>query len=158
MAVFDQFQYITGDISNFKGRLHNQRPNVRVRDPATGEIVKTVTSDVPDIIFATGTLQESDISQKGAGVLIRFRRGQPFPGEPHLSISINGEKGEIRLRVMEGTSLHASGASSPMTFEVHDFETNKVEEIEWGWEDWQEKIPVIARCVAAVYDRFAEGG
>ncbi|KAF4973156.1 hypothetical protein FSARC_500 [Fusarium sarcochroum] len=156
--IFDQFQYIIRDISNFKGRLHNQRPNIRVRDPATGEITGTITSDVPDIIFATGTLEESEISQKDASVLIRFRRGQPFPGEPHFSLSINGEKGEIRLRVMGGTSLHASGISSPVTLEVHDFETDKVEEIEWKWEDWQEEIPIISRSVAAVYDQFAEGG
>ncbi|WZH45247.1 GAL80-like transcription co-repressor [Fusarium acuminatum] len=160
--VFDQYQYILGDITNFKSRLHNQRPNVRVRDPSTNEITGTTTSDVPDIIFATGTLQESPTAQKDASVLIRFRRGQPFPGDPHLSITINGEKGEIRLRTFGGTALHASAYSNPsiakpVVLEVYDFEKDSVEEVEWKWEEWQEEIPVIGRSVAAVYDRFADG-
>jgi predicted dehydrogenase len=162
--VFDQYQYILGDITNFKSRLHNQRPNIRVRDPSTNEITGTATSNVPDIIFATGTLPESPTAQKDASVLIRFRRGQPFPGDPHLNITINGEKGEIRLRTFGGTALHAASAYSdptiakPVVIEVHDFEKDAVEEVEWKWEQWQEEIPVIGRSVAAVYDRFADGG
>ncbi|KAF4989955.1 hypothetical protein FGRMN_8797 [Fusarium graminum] len=153
--IFDQFQYILGDITNFKSRLHNQRPNVRVRDSSTNEITSTTTSNVPDIIFATGSLKESKIAQKDASVLIRFRRGQPFPGEPHLTITINGEKGEIRLRVLGGTALHATSYSKPVVIEVHDFETDSVEEVQWKWQDWQEGLPIVARSVANVYDSFA---
>ncbi|KAF5667808.1 GAL80-like transcription co-repressor [Fusarium heterosporum] len=155
--VFDQFQYILGDITSFKGRLHNQRPNVRVRDSTTNEITSTTTSNVPDIIFATGTLKESKIAQKDASVLIRFRRGQPFPGDPHLTITINGEKGEIRLRVLGGTALHATSYSKPVVIEVHDFVTDSVEEVDWKWQDWQEELPIVSRSVANVYDSFADG-
>ncbi|KAM0344149.1 hypothetical protein ACHAPU_007871 [Fusarium lateritium] len=155
--IFDQFQYILGDITNFKGRLHNQRPNVRVRDSSTNEITSTTTSNVPDIIFATGTLKESQTAKKDASVLIRFRRGQPFPGDPHLTITINGEKGEIRLRVLGGTALHATSYSKPVVIEVHDFETDAVEEVEWKWQDWQEELPIVARSVAKVYDSLADG-
>ncbi|KAF4983546.1 hypothetical protein FZEAL_1081 [Fusarium zealandicum] len=155
--IFDQVQYVLGDFGNLKSRLHVQRPNVPVRDTSTNQIIKTVKSDVPDVIFAVGTIAESETAQRGASVSVRFRRGAPFPGEPPLLWTINGEKGEIRLKVMGGTALHASSYSGPVTTEVHNFETDKVEEISWGWDDWQEEIPIIGRCVAAVYDRFAEG-
>ncbi|RSL48632.1 hypothetical protein CEP54_012826 [Fusarium duplospermum] len=153
--LFDQIQYILGDISNFKSRLHLQRPNVKVRDLATNKI-ETVKSNVPDLIFATGTLKGSEISQEGASVLIRFRRGQPFPGEAPLVSTINGEKGEIRLRAEGGTSLHANSYNEPVTIEVDDFETGKVDQVAWHWEDWQKELPLISRSVAAVYERFAK--
>lgn len=97
--------------------------------------------------------------QKDAAVSIRFRRGQPFPGEPPLLITIAGEKGEIRLRGYGGTALNASAYDEPVIIEVHDFETDKVEEVEWKWHAWQEEneIPIIGRSIAAVYDRFASG-
>ncbi|KAF5986354.1 transcription co-repressor GAL80 [Fusarium coicis] len=156
--IFDQFQSIIGDITNFKSTLHNQRPTIRIRDPKTNEISHTTTSDVPDLILATGRLSESPTAQKDAAVLVRFRRGQPFPGSPHLSIAIAGEKGEIRVQVFTGTTLHgASAYEKPVVIEVHDFERDVVEEVEWRWEEWQEDIPLLARGVAAVYEAFAEG-
>ncbi|EWG54531.1 hypothetical protein FVEG_12732 [Fusarium verticillioides 7600] len=156
--IFDQFQYIIGDITNFKSTLHNQRPNIRIRDPKTNEITHTTTSDVPDLILATGRLSESPTAQKDAAVLVRFRRGQPFPGSPHLSIAIAGEKGEIRVQVFTGTTLHgASAYEKPVVIEVHDFERDVVEEVEWKWEEWQQDIPLLARGVAAVYETFAKG-
>ncbi|CCT65410.1 related to transcription co-repressor GAL80 [Fusarium fujikuroi] len=154
--IFDQFQSIIGDITNFKSTLHNQRPNIRVRDPKTNEITHTTTSNVPDLILATGRLSESSIAQKDAAVLVRFRRGQPFPGSPHLSIAIAGEKGEIRVQVFTGTTLHgASAYEKPVVIEVHDFERDVVEQVEWKWEEWQQDIPLLARGVAAVYEAFA---
>ncbi|KAF4426515.1 transcription co-repressor GAL80 [Fusarium acutatum] len=150
--------YVIGDIINFNSTLHNQRPNIRVRDPKTNEITHTTTSNVPDLILATGRLSESPTAQKDAAVLVRFRRGQPFPGSPHLSIAIAGEKGEIRVQVFTGTTLHgASAYEKPVVIEVHDFERDVVEKVEWKWEEWQQDIPLLARGVAAVYEAFAEG-
>ncbi|KAF5253596.1 hypothetical protein FANTH_1523 [Fusarium anthophilum] len=158
VSVFDQFQYIIGDITNFKSTLHNQRPSIRIRDPKTNEITHTTTSNVPDLILATGRLSESPTAQKDAAVLVRFRRGQPFPGSPHLSIAIAGEKGEIRVQVFTGTTLHgASAYEKPVVVEVHDFERDVVEKVEWKWEEWQQDIPLLARGVAAVYEAFADG-
>jgi predicted dehydrogenase len=113
---------------------------------------------VPDLILATGRLSESPTAQKDAAVLVRFRRGQPFPGSPHLSITITGEKGEIRVQVFTGTTLHgASAYEKPVVIEVHDFEKDVVEHVEWKWEEWQQDIPLLARGVAAVYEAFAKG-
>jgi predicted dehydrogenase len=157
--IFDSFQSILGDVTNIKSRLHSQRPSVRIRDATTNEIINRVTTNVPDITFATGTLKESQTVQKDAAVSIRFRRGQPFPGEPPLIITINGEKGEIRLRGSGGTALGAAGYSKPVTIEVHDFETDTVEEVEWKWQAWQEEngIPIIGRSIAAIYEQFSNG-
>ncbi|RGP80264.1 hypothetical protein FLONG3_1565 [Fusarium longipes] len=157
--IFDSFQSIVGDVTNIKSRLHSQRPNVRIRDTTSNEIVRTVKTNVPDITFATGTLKESQTVQKDAAVSIRFRRGQPFPGEPPLIITINGEKGEIRLRGFGGTALNAAGYSEPVIIEVHDFETDTVEKVEWKWNEWQEEndIPIIGRSIAAIYEQFANG-
>ncbi|KAH8654882.1 hypothetical protein BGZ61DRAFT_434870 [Ilyonectria robusta] len=156
--LFDQVQYVLGELSDFKSHVQIQRPNVRIRDPATNKILETIKSDVPDLVFAVGTLSESTTSQDGASVLLRFRRGQPFNGEPALVWTINGEKGEIRLVAQDGTTLHANAYTGPVTIEIHDFETNQVETVEWSWEEWQEGLPVLARSVGAVYEIFADGG
>ncbi|KAF5025862.1 hypothetical protein F66182_2084 [Fusarium sp. NRRL 66182] len=156
--LFDQLQYILGDITNFKSRLQIQRPNVKIQDTATNKITETVTSQVPDLIIATGTLRESETTQKDASVLLRFRRGQSFPGEPHLRISIYGEKGEIRVTSAASAILHVGASRDTIKIEVHDFETDKVEEVDWKHEAWQEEIPAVSRSIAAVYDTFADGG
>ncbi|KAM5350660.1 hypothetical protein ACJ41O_007165 [Fusarium nematophilum] len=156
--LFDQVQYVLGDITNFKSRLHLQRPNIPIHDPAAQQITETIASNVPDLIFATGTLPESPTSQPGASVLLRFRRGQSFPGEPPLVWTINGEKGEIQLKAQGGTALHANAYSAPVTIKVHDFGTDEVVEEEWKWEEWQREIPLLARSVGLVYERLAGGG
>ncbi|KAJ7683066.1 hypothetical protein B0H17DRAFT_1074527, partial [Mycena rosella] len=83
-------------------------PNSKIRDPETN-IVKTVQSDVPDLIIVTSSLEESAIAQKEATLLVRFRRGQPSFDEPALVWNIIGEKGEIRLTNSTGTGMHATG-------------------------------------------------
>ncbi|KAK7417839.1 hypothetical protein QQX98_004314 [Neonectria punicea] len=156
--VFDQVQHVLGEINNFRTRVQIQRPNVRIRDPATNKVLETIKSDVPDLVFSAGTLSASPTTQEGASVLFRFRRGQPFRGDPALVWSINGEKGEIRLVARDGTALHANAYSGPVTIEVDDFETGQLEAVEWEWEAWQEELPFVSRSVAAVYDKFADGG
>lgn len=155
--VFDQVQSILGDATNLQSRVQIQRPNVRIRDPSTQEIVETTKSDVPDLIIATGTLPASDIVAPGATLVTRFRRGQPFPGEPPLVWSINGEKGEIRLTSDSGTALQFSPDANQTRIEVHDYETDKVERVEWAWADWQAELPVVTRSIGSLYDAFADG-
>jgi hypothetical protein len=146
-----------GGIADVQGHFQLQRPDVRVRDPNGTTIIETVKSDVPDLITVVATLEESPTTQRGAQLLVRFRRGQPFPGEPPLVWTINGEKGEIRLVATGGTALNASATAEPVTIEVHDFDTEEVEKVEWEWPAWQEELPVVARNVGAVYEAFADG-
>ncbi|KAK7416075.1 hypothetical protein QQZ08_012130 [Neonectria magnoliae] len=156
--IFDQVQHVLGEINDFRTRVQIQRPNVRIRDPATNKVLETIKSDVPDLVFSAGTLSASPTAQEGASVLFRFRRGQPFRGDPALVWSINGEKGEIRLVARDGTALHANAYSGPVTIEVDDFETGQLDPVKWEWEAWQEELPFVSRSVAAVYDKFVEGG
>ncbi|CAM1508617.1 Fc.00g054650.m01.CDS01 [Cosmosporella sp. VM-42] len=155
--LFDQVQHVLGELVDIRPHLQLQRPHVKIRDPATNEVTETVKSDVPDLILATASLAGSENTQDSASVLLRFRRGQPFKGEPALVWTINGEKGEIRLVNQGGTTLHAGGYSQPVTIDVHDFETDEVKSVPWEWQDWQNELPDVARSVGAVYERFAEG-
>jgi hypothetical protein len=155
--VFDQIQHVLGEFTDLKSEFHLQRPQVRVKDPQSGQIVETITNRVPDLIFTTARLAESPTAQRNASVLYRFRQGQPFPGEPALSWTINGEKGEIRVVAQDGTSLHATAYNGPVTIELHDFATDKVSKVEWAWESWQEELPLVARSVALLYENYAAG-
>ncbi|KAL7796752.1 hypothetical protein V8C37DRAFT_371351 [Trichoderma ceciliae] len=155
--LFDQVQHVVGDLQDIKSHLQLQRPNVLLRNPSTKEVVETVKSNVPDLIIINGTLAASQIAAEGANVLFRFRRGQPFLGEPALSWTINGEKGEIRLQAFGGSSLHANSYTTPVTIEVHDFASDQVQTFEWSWQSWQEELPIVGRSVGVLYDKFSNG-
>lgn len=157
MLVFDQIQFVLGNFRNPKAHLALQRPQLKIRDNQLDKIVETVKSDVPDLIIVSGSLSESDVASKDASLLTRFRRGQPFPGEPPLVWTINGEKGELRLTATGGTTLHASAYSAPVTIEVHDFEKDQVSEVKWDWEDWQAELPMVSRSIGKIYERLADG-
>lgn len=151
--VFDQVQHVLGDFLNLQGHFHLQRPQVKIRGTD-----QELTSTVPDLIITTANLPATEQTQKDASVLYRFRRGVPFPGEPALVWTISGEKGEIRLIAKDGTALHASAYSGPVTIELLDFAEDKVRAVDWAWEDWQEELPVISRSVAKLYEHYADGG
>lgn len=155
--MFDQIQHVLGDFVDLQAHLHLQRPVVKIKDPESGKILEEVRSNVPDLIVAVGTLAASPTTQPDANVLYRFRRGQSFAGEPDLVWTISGEKGEIRLVASGGTTLHANAYSEPVTIEIDDYETGKVVNVEWKWTEWQEELPIIARSVGALYEKFAEG-
>lgn len=148
-------QAVLGELASVAGDFHLQRPGVQLVD-AEGKAVKTVRSDVPDLIFAHGKWNESSITQKNASLHYRFRRGQPFPGEPALEWTIHGEKGEIRVLSLKTTFIAVGSPDEPRYFEIHDFETDRVEKVEWDWEEWQRELPFPARHVGALYEEFAE--
>lgn len=162
--VFDYIQSVVGDAIETHSQLQLQRPEMKLRDTSTNTIIKTVTSDVPDLMTVTGSLSGSEVTQEGASLLVRFRRGQQFKGEPALTWHINCEKGEIRLTSPSGTSIHASSYSDPVTIEVHDFATDEVCNVQWEWPKWEEELdlPIVGRSVAKLYDALyaeaVEGG
>ncbi|KAJ7815720.1 hypothetical protein B0H13DRAFT_2258052 [Mycena leptocephala] len=158
--LWDQVQFVHGDATAIQSRLHVQFPKAKLRDSASNTIVKTVTSDVPDLVIAAGALPASRTTQPGAPLLVRFRRGQPaFDDEPPLVWSVTGETGEIRLTSPAGTTLHAFAHTEAVRLEVRDFATatGEVERIEWRWEGWQEELPLVVRSIAALYEAFADG-
>ncbi|KAM7194678.1 hypothetical protein V8F20_007870 [Naviculisporaceae sp. PSN 640] len=155
--TFDLVQYVLGEAATVKGHFQLQRPEGKLFDPTTKEPLPSVQSDVPDLIIATASLPETPITAKNATVLVRFRRGQPFPGEPQLVWTINGEKGEIQIVSEGAVALSVLWNAKKPTIKVHDFESNQVEDIEWGWQDWQEELPMPARNIGAMYEAWLEG-
>ncbi|KAJ1560163.1 hypothetical protein HK405_008005, partial [Cladochytrium tenue] len=154
--LFDTVQSIVGDISDLHGHLQLQRPDVKLLDRATGAIVGTQRSNVPDLIVAAGSIPESPTTQKDASALLRFRVGAPWPEDPPLVLTIHGEKGELRLTSHAGSSLGVA-YQKPVVIDLHNFATDTVERIEWGWEAWQEELPFAARNIGLVYEAFAKG-
>ncbi|KAI1807183.1 NAD(P)-binding protein [Daldinia bambusicola] len=154
--LFDFVQLILGDVQVLYSRLQLQRPDVKIRDRSTGKIVKTVRSDVPDLIHVTGLLPDSEHTSSGATVHLRFRRGQAFKGEDPFVWSVNGERGEIRLSASGGPGISAGAHGQPLTIEVHDFDTDEVEMVKWSW-NGREELDVSARMVGAQYEAFAAG-
>lgn len=148
---------VLGEFQNIQGNLQIQRPAVKLRDPASGNIVDTIESDVPDLFLVNAKLGGSAVAKEGAAVSLYYRRGQPFKGEPAFRWSINGEKGELRLLSPSGPSLNASSYSQPVTIEVHDFDTDEIVSEEWKWSRWQEELPLPSRSIAGLYELFAAG-
>ncbi|KAB5543098.1 oxidoreductase family protein [Coniochaeta sp. 2T2.1] len=156
--LYDWTKSAVGKTSSATGHFQLQRPEVKIRDPKGTAIIATAKSDVPDLIAVTATLAPSPTVVKNATFQLRLRRGQPFPGEPPVWFTINGEKGEIRLTNRAGTSPHSSADPDDFRIEVHDFESDEVERVEWDWEGWQKELPIAGRIVASLYEEFAMGG
>ncbi|TEA12987.1 Galactose/lactose metabolism regulatory protein GAL80 [Colletotrichum sidae] len=153
--LFDQVQHVLGEPTHIKSHVQIQRPHVPIRDGQ--QVTETVTSDVPDLIVTAGTLPASSRVAEGATLLTRFRRGQPFKGDPALVWTINGDKGELRLTSDTITALQANAETSAVRIEVHDFRTDEVERVDWAWSEWEAELPVWARSVGALYEDFAAG-
>ncbi|KAF5123948.1 Galactose/lactose metabolism regulatory protein GAL80 [Metarhizium anisopliae] len=156
--VFDFVQSVVGDVvpETTGSRLQLQRRRVRVRDPENGEVVETVRSNVPDLLYLHGRLAESPRNDADATLAFTFRRGQPFPGTPSLAWSIYGVDGEIRLVAPAGISLQADACDQLVTIQVHDFDTDTVRDVEWDWTDVEKQVPVRGRSVQRVLYAYAD--
>lgn len=151
MTVLDTVLSVVGGLQpeTVHSQLQLQRPDVRIRDPSTNSITRTVRSDVPDLISFHGKLSTSS-----ATFSYLFRRGQPFPGDPALTWSINLEHGEIRLVATSGLNLETG---SPATIYVHWFDSDEVEEVKWEWNEEFLELSGSARNVISTLLAFAEG-
>ncbi|KAM0810778.1 hypothetical protein AB5N19_11130 [Seiridium cardinale] len=152
--ISDNIQYVLGDIQNIQSKLQIQRPDVKLIDRASGEVTEVVKSDVPDLVFVTGTLPESDITVEGASISIDARRGQPFKGEPAFIWTINGEKGEILLTSYNGPSIGVNSAD--VVIKIHDHETDEVQKVDSEASPF-EHLPPAGRNIAALYEAYAAG-
>ncbi|ORX98945.1 hypothetical protein BCR34DRAFT_547762 [Clohesyomyces aquaticus] len=156
--VVDFVQSVVGEL--VPGTVHTQfelqRPNIRIRDPSTGEIVETIHSNVPDLLSLDGRLTHEHAAQN-ASLHFHFRRGQPFPGIPSLDWRINFERGEVRLVAPSGISLQAAPYDEPVTIQLFDFDKESLEDVPWEWNDLQKEVPIRARTVLSCLYAFADG-
>ncbi|KAK7981976.1 oxidoreductase family protein [Apiospora saccharicola] len=155
--LFDYVQFVLGDVHDMQSRLQLQRPDVKIKDPASGAILGALKSNVPDLIHMTGTLPESDYVTNDATLHIRYRRGQPFKGEPPMVWAINGENGEIRFIARGGPTVNVTSKENAPVIEVHDFTTDEVEQINYNHGPRLD-IELPARNVGSVYEAFAARG
>jgi hypothetical protein len=117
----------------------------------------TITTNVPDLVSIHGPLRASTGNIKvadGAILSQTFRAGPPFKGQPAVTWSINGTRGELLITV-QGQYLHSHNVD-PITILHHDHATDEVKEIKWDWAQWQKELPVRSRIIAEVYERYAE--
>lgn len=157
--MFDFVLSVLGELApeSVHTKMQLQRPDVRIRDPESGRIVDTIHSDVPDLLSLHGALQPSPQTATSATLSFLFRRGQPFPGTPSLSWTINCEYGEIRLVSPSGLALQASAYDEPVTIHIHWFEDDRVEDVKFEWSKEQEEVPIPARSVMRSLYAFADG-
>ncbi|OJJ37150.1 hypothetical protein ASPWEDRAFT_170636 [Aspergillus wentii DTO 134E9] len=157
--VIDYVQSVVGDIIPGTDHVHLQlqRPDIRIREPKTGEITETIRSNVPDLLSLHGTLPESPYTALNATLTAYFNRGQPYPNDPSLTWTLNCEHGTIRLTAPAGIALQAHAYAEPVTISVYRFETGEVEDVQWGWDEAQLEVSVPARSVLRSLVNLAEG-
>lgn len=155
ITVFDWVQNVLGDVHNIQSRLQLQRPKIKVLDSYTGSSIDTVESDVPDLVYMTGTLPGSEHVIKDATLHMRFRRAQAFLGEPALVWTIFGEKGEIRLTAAFDTMLQVSQLED-VTIELDDHEKREIQRVEFKWDAFTE-LPYLSRSYGSLYEAYATG-
>ncbi|KAL4970506.1 Gfo/Idh/MocA family protein [Aspergillus stella-maris] len=157
--VIDFIQSVTGDLISGSEDVHFalQRPEIRIRDPKTRQIIETVKSDVPDLVSVHGSLPPSPHVTENATLLATFTRGQPFPGDPALVWTLTGELGSIRLVAESGIALQASAYDAPVTISLHTFDTDEVLDVPWGWSEEQMGVPVSGRSVQTCLFGIGEG-
>lgn len=63
----------------------------------------------------------------------------------------------MRLVSPSGISLQAAAYDEPVTIQLYDFNTDKVENVSWEWSRLQEEVPVRARTVMGCLYAFADG-
>ncbi|KAL3478316.1 oxidoreductase [Aspergillus californicus] len=154
--LLDQIQYVIGDVIDIHGYCQIQRPEIGIADPATQTVTETVKTDVPDLIILQGQLQARDTTDTST-LFARFGLGAPFPGEPAMVWHVVGETGELRLTAEGTTTLQAQGYDKPVSIDIFDFNTNKVEAVRWTWSDWQSALPIPAGSVGRLYEALASG-
>ncbi|KAI6262833.1 hypothetical protein MCOR29_005144 [Pyricularia oryzae] len=135
-------------------RMQVQRPSVGARGGDDDEV-----PDVPDLVVLHGQLAGFHNAAPDATLSVTYRAGPPFKGQPGLTWTINCERGEIMITSPSGPYLHSDsyagdGESEQVTIRVHDFLNDQVINVHWDWEDWQLALPVRARNVAHLYERF----
>jgi hypothetical protein len=132
-------------------------------------VLETVTSDVPDLIYVTGTLTTAHTARTpgGATLHVRFRRGPASASfradgkeeeEPALVWRVTGERGKLSLVSSSGAVLQAH-ASGGIALSIHGSEVGAVRTVEWeSWPESLTDLPLMARNVGALYEAYADGG
>ncbi|KAI8941665.1 hypothetical protein NX059_002877 [Plenodomus lindquistii] len=152
----DFIHEVLGSWETFDSKMQLQRPERKLLYQ-DGRPPKTVQSEVPDLVSLHGTLKnDKGVVAPGATLSAIFRVGPSFPGTPGLAWIIHGEKGDLRLTA-DGPTIHAGlTMDGPVKIEHHDFASDEVRDLGWDWPESQKQLPLTARSVSELYERYAE--
>ncbi|KAH7371112.1 oxidoreductase family protein [Pyrenochaeta sp. MPI-SDFR-AT-0127] len=154
--MIDYVHEVLGDWEEFDAKMQIQRPELKVLGKE-GAIIGTIRSDVPDFLSVHGTLASNNgVSVTGATLVATFRLGPPFKGDPGLIWTIAGQVGELRVKAPGPYLMSGDSYEGPIIIEHHDHVTDQVKELGWDWPAWQKELPLRARSVAEMYERYAE--
>lgn len=70
--------------------------------------------------------------------------------------TLNCTYGEIRLVSPSGISLQADAYHDPVSIQIHHYDTDKIEDVAWDWDEEQKEVPIRARAVQKVLYAFAD--
>ncbi|KAG8164323.1 hypothetical protein KVR01_006241 [Diaporthe batatas] len=153
--TWDPIQYVLGDAENVHAMMQIQNPKIKLLDRPGGELVGELPTDSPDLVVVTASLPESSFTRNDAKLVTMWRVGAVFPDpkQPSFVWTIRGEKGSLRF-TYEGRHLNQGDST---LIEWHDQASGETRPVEWQWQEWQAELPGPARCVAALYEAFADG-
>ncbi|KAF2267507.1 oxidoreductase family protein [Lojkania enalia] len=153
--LIDYAHEVLGEFEDFESRMQIQRPIKKIIG-ADGQRTGTVEPDVPDFLAIHGRLGKSKANVvDGATLVATFRHGHPFKDMPGLTWTVNGERGELKVQA-PGPYLMSDSYDGPISIQLHDHATDEVREMGWDWKDWQKELPIRARIIAEVYERYAK--
>jgi hypothetical protein len=167
--------YTLGDPKWFNSVLANQRPNVNIVDSSTNppKILRNVLKDAPDQVLLQAQLES------GTVLSLHLRGGPPMPSSsspqpvtnnstttaesndvltqtPQFIWRIYGEIGEIEVSG-SGILLNVHYGYLPNSkILLHDHKTGKTEQITIPPDESFDNLPMIARNVGRLYERYAE--
>ncbi|KIW99303.1 uncharacterized protein Z519_00966 [Cladophialophora bantiana CBS 173.52] len=153
--MIDTLTAALGEIETHNILLRNKRPALALTDNAFNVIESSVPNSAPDHVLVHGTLI-GDVPFN-----FQVRGGPQFKDTPAFDWRIYCTRGEIRVSGNE--MLWMSGA---IKVQVHDFVTNKVEDVDLGQvleenvkDDVAYKLELKAPAdnVARLYEAFAKG-
>ena len=150
--MIDFVHLVLGEFVTSSWRSQIQRPQITITGN-DGKVTRTVKSDVPDLVAVHGELAGREYLRRGASLSVTMRNGNAFPGDPGFVWTINGEKGEIKITNPAGPYWQFD-FNEAIKIEVHDHATGEVKEEKWEWEAWAKELPVQARSVAELYERY----
>ena len=148
----DSIANVLGPIKPTASNLSLLRPNIKVLS-SSGEVLRTIQSNVPDLININGTLS----SHNNAPFSFSFHRGPQFKGTSALVWSVHGEKGEIRVEA-DTTGIHAFDENQNVKILVQNFESGEVEKVTWEDVMADRGLKGPAKNIGSLYEAFAEGG
>lgn len=156
-TVIDSVHSTLGEWHDSHSKLQIQRPQNHILDPETKKPIETITSNVPDLISVHGSIQPSPMVDQGALLSVRLQRGVPLKDWPALVWEVMGETGAIRVVSHGGTAITAGVEHDLISFQIHDFKSGQVEDVEFPWDASVAELPLFARNMASLYEAYALG-